>query len=703
MAIPADTEQILAAIAEHDPDVLDWAVTWIAENVDSELWAPRQYIIVDELTRGSPRLAAIWRAIYRLSLLYGPRKRPFGFRIIAQVGGVGRGHLSDGIRKLHQLGLLTVIGLDDDTSPDRWRYAVDSQRLEAMSIALLRARLTEGQVVRRRRDPVTQQLDLFAALDGDSDPTRLRLSGPLDDDNDSVIIIPATRPAPDGASARSLAPVGAGVGSVAPSGASPHGASVGPVAPTGASSTSLAAPDGASLRDPSPAPAAPDRGSVRDGAPDGASLRSPVAPNGAALTPLAPAGAAHAPVPAPSGAMRHPMEPLVAPSGTAPDESREVSKNVSKEERERAHAANGALTHPDSLALLIRNTIQTELASIVAQLQLPLPLFPNGAAANLGDEVPTRPSADEPPVSYGLLAAWRIVAGCEAVPPRDEAQLRHLVARYDRPTGGHAAYWLVRAMLDADRARNDASPPISLRLITAYLHRMEAAGEFSTRVLENPKLGRRQGRGDAPGEAPALAPEPDAPAPAPAPAAEPTTSVPAPDLAPEPAPVRGGAVPPATPTLPTDLESAWAVAAWRRYAGPKLCLTPERAQQVIRAVSRPEVWDVVLANWAARERPNWTNLDALIEIYAREAAARPTQVTADAYDPDGPPATQQVLIYHPTLPETERPLWLARFREAASPAAKQAVIRRLLAAYPLPDEADFFRFVRSKSPAHQRD
>ena len=67
-----DARSLLQTLREHEPD---WAVRWLIDHADPELWAPRQFVIVDELTKGSPTLATIWRTIYRLWLFYRPINR----------------------------------------------------------------------------------------------------------------------------------------------------------------------------------------------------------------------------------------------------------------------------------------------------------------------------------------------------------------------------------------------------------------------------------------------------------------------------------------------------------------------------------------------------------------------------------------------------------------------------------------------------
>ena len=346
-----------------EPDEPDWVLAWLVAHVDPDLWTPREPIIVREVTRGSPTLAALWRTIFWLWTFYKPTgQRHFGFRLIARVGGLGRNYIAAGVRELHRLGLLIVHGLDRE--PDQWEYDFPISDLEARSVALLRERISAGQLVPRRQPTETRQRQLFAALGFTPTEVPNELD-PAASEEPWFIAIPvapqdatvhstltligamsANAPALNGATGRSvpLALVGAtSTSPVAPFSATPastatlNGASIQidasvpddqlqsvlPLAPMGAMQSEAVAPTGATDQAVSTSPTdetAPNRHLLMPSTPPVALMGAvqttstpPVAPMGAVqiMPPpvMAPVGATHPPVMASIGATQHPSVP----------------------------------------------------------------------------------------------------------------------------------------------------------------------------------------------------------------------------------------------------------------------------------------------------------------------------------------------------------------------------------------------------------
>lgn len=686
--IPLDTLD-LSPEALSDP-----TIGWLIQNADPELWAPRHYLIVDEKCRGDHHMIATWFAIYRLLIFYKPiGKRAFGQREIAAVGHVGRGHLSGKngtIRKLAALELIIIDGYEggeeDEGTPI---FRIDTARLEAESILLTRKRLAAGQLVQRRKPATHGQLDMFVLLGLTPDEELLTLARQERQAGDEYLKVP------------DVAPIGAGVYS-----------QQGRVAPMGASQVILAdnrhqsapalAPIGATL-EAHWHPSEPDAAPVGAASATGRHPSEPgTAPIGAAFVAgrhpsepgAAPTGAG---VPS-SEATRHPLEPPLSHASTtwplsvphdgptaAPAESTVAPVGASgwmdhENERRREGAAPSAATlTQDSLALIVQQAMTQQLPSLVAAALHQIGVNVSHMAASglncasattLTDAIPPRPSEAEPELRRGLLSTWQIVSRQDAIPDRDLAQLEVLVSRYDGPTGGHASYWLCRVMWEADRSR-DGNEPIRLRVVGGYMRRMEQVGQFSTVVLENKKYDAEKEVGAHERQSGPSGQRDTSPAPRPSAAPQPAAAL------------RSAAA--SSNSLPPEVADHWVITTWRGYAGTDAVILVERAQHLIATVTRRDVWEAVLANWRSKykSKANWTNFDGLVDWYSREAA-KPVAVTADEFDPDGPPASASVIDNHPGLDSTERADYYRRFHAAGdNKAAKQAVIKRLLAERPI--------------------
>jgi hypothetical protein len=159
-------------------------------------------------------------------------------------------------------------------------------------------------------------------------------------------------------------------------------------------------------------------------------------------------------------------------------------------------------------------------------------------------------------------------------------------------------------------------------------------------------------------------------------------------------------VAPTVAPLPAELEQHWVLTTWRHFAGSNVAMTVTRAQQLIVRVTDRPAWEAVLSNWNTRykAKANWFHFDGLLERYDREVAAGDTR-NAPANSDNGYRISGSLIDYHPALEKQElRKLWYARYHEAMNKAAKQAVLRRLLAEHPLEPEmlAKFMIPVESK-------
>ncbi|MBX0330477.1 hypothetical protein K2Z83_22745 [Oscillochloris sp. ZM17-4] len=250
------------------------------------------------------------------------------------------------------------------------------------------------------------------------------------------------------------------------------------------------------------------------------------------------------------------------------------------------------------------------------------------------------------------------------VSPLDIEKIDEVVRRFAKPSGGHAAYWLVRAITSV--ALEEA--PLTITYAGGILRRMADRNDWSTdELIRRPKelraeaviptaapperVARGKGRRGAAPAAPTAAPE---------------------------------AV--GTP-LPDEMSQHWTLATWRAFAGPSVAVTVTRAQQLIVRVTDRPTWEAVLANWHAQyqTKANWAHFDGLLERYDREIAVGGQPASGAKEDIPHIPTT--VVCYHPALRDNDlNVLWTARMNEATSKVAKQAVLRRLLAEYPLPPE-----------------
>jgi len=635
-----DAHDLLDAVQEHESD---WTIAWLIAHADPELWAPRQFIIVDELTKGSPTLAATWRAIYRLWVFYRPSGRfRFGLRMIADVGGVGRGHLSGAsgaIRKLVELGLITVTGMDanprdDAVRSDRWAYSIDPAHLESLSIRLIRSRITAGLRVAPRRPPEAQQRDLFAALDMAPAAAMLDLVG-AEDVAQPFLEIPGA------------APLGASVAayrhsSVPSASAAPAGASVlGRLAPLGATAQIELAPAGASV--------------LGRPAPLGATAQIELAPVGATFTPVdtncavmwhpaepvAPVGAAFTPGLAPASADRHPTVPEMAPTGATffPVDGEGWRDGSIERKRESVPHTPAPMISLSEIEQLIERTLARQFAHLNAGPPPQAAPPPEPRDSRIRDLIPTTvPPAPpgEPVLSLPLLTIWETINQLRTVPDSDLVQIKMLIERYREITDGHSTYWLGRVMLFADMCRNDQEP-IKIKLINSYMYRMRGVG-YSTETLEDRTIKAEKG-----------ATESDRAERRSRPAAS-------------------------NQSAPAESVTHPAIAAYIAAFGK----TPNDVQitQMVETVTDNAAWQRVLTDWQAN---GWQpgGVAKMLDRYHKETVGITSETSVSI----------RWIYGHPDLTCDERADWIRRFHAAPTAAEQRNVVIRLIQDRPTTEDA----------------
>jgi hypothetical protein len=716
-----DPDAFLAALQQHDGD---WRVRWLMNNADGELWAPRQFLIVTELLKGSPRLMTIWQAVYRLWVLYRPSGQTrFSLRQIADAAGVSLQGLADDLRRLHGLRLLVIGDIDANPGhPHRrrpWSYHVDTDWLQEMSTRLVVSRIAPGQKIRRR------------APDG-----QLRLMEQVGDD--AIIEMPSrkeecTMPAAD----TPLSAAGTGKNVVQGHGAAnqqPYdttsatflrehtvisaaypGSNTGQVY-AAAAPASVFSPS--NTGEPVPNPVIPGRNTpVTEVLLGSNTHRDPVLPGSntapASADGMLPGSNTAAPVLPGSNTTHGPVLPgsntsgaaVLPGSNTAPASAdgmlpgsnavwmieREIERKKEREGAQQARSAAAVAPTPpsDDLAERINRTIEQRLPALIEQLsagllrQIAHVAPPSAPVAPpeypLAGDIPAAPPG-EPPLREPLLVIWQKITGAPAS-PRDEMQIAQLVDRYETGLAGKfSAYWVGRVMLYADALRTDPTKRIDIKNINTFLARMEREARcFSTASLEDPGYGKTNGATPASAprttreKAPAAAQEPDRPAPT-------HTSAP-----PEDSEAQKSAQPVNDAPHPGDVHDP--VAIWRSFAGSKRGISPAREAALRAIVTDPALWRIVLTNFGERyaEKANWANWDALLDHYRREASVGTSAVAG--IDPRMSVIPATILYHHPVLAEDMelRRVWIYRYHDAPTKSAKQEVLRRLVQEHPLPD------------------
>ncbi|NNJ12967.1 hypothetical protein EKD04_021820 [Chloroflexales bacterium ZM16-3] len=313
---------------------------------------------------------------------------------------------------------------------------------------------------------------------------------------------------------------------------------------------------------------------------------------------------------------------------------------------------------PDDIRQLIQDSLRPAIHEALSSFGIGTTFTPVPRPQD--EPIPAAP-AGEPAIDAGPVAIWAEVSR-QTPSSVDIRRIKEIVLRFEQPSQGHAAYWLGRAL---SSVALEEQAPLSINYAAGILRRMQERNDWSTEELcRRPKEQRAESI-----------------APSVAHVATPTDRVPRGK-----APAAPEAAPAGTP-LPAELEQHWALVAWRQFAGPRVAITLTRAQQIIVRVTDRPAWEAVLTNWHAQyqTKANWAHFDGLLERYDREVAAGVSSATS--IPTDAPRIPSSVLDYHPALENQElRRLWFGRYNDAPSKPAKQVVLRRLLAEYPLPPE-----------------
>lgn len=295
-------------------------------------------------------------------------------------------------------------------------------------------------------------------------------------------------------------------------------------------------------------------------------------------------------------------------------------RDIERTKEGKNERAREYVTHADVCALFQQITTQ-----VTDQIQA---LFQHHTGNPAAREVPvTGPIPVAPPEEPALpadpLTLWQADRG--QVSQRDQFQLELLAGQYDRATGGYGAYWLGRAILLADLCLE----PKGQRATIPYLKRM----------LKRWHADQCWGS-DLDADLPVV------------PAA--ATRAPTHDTAP----------------VPSDDRPAADHPAVLRY----ITLTGQRprahqSDAIAATVTDLTVWEQLIQDW---QNHGWNekNIAGLLDRYRTQTGQTPPDLVRDS-----------AIVLAPIGSEA-RGVWLARFRAAATPAAKRAVLEQFYAAYP---------------------
>ncbi|MBX0329888.1 hypothetical protein K2Z83_19675 [Oscillochloris sp. ZM17-4] len=289
--------------------------------------------------------------------------------------------------------------------------------------------------------------------------------------------------------------------------------------------------------------------------------------------------------------------------------------------------SESAHTHAD-MHQIAAQAAQTVIQLLRQQGAIPIQASPNAPASQL----PT--PADQPTLPADPLTMWH--GDRETIPARERYQLAMLISEMDRPTNGHGAYWVGRAILIADRCVSERTQPLSLNYLRGMLRRWQREDSWGS------DLELISAMTDAP-----AAPRPLAPA------------------------------PPLIQALPTDTPAASelthpAIDTYRVATGRTP--NPVQAQQIAATVTDLVIWQRVLTDWQAN---GWQvgAVAKMLDRYAKDAG-----VAAPA--PSEPPPSVFTIHTYPGLEPEQRDIWIRRFHAATTPNEKRGVLRRLEQEHP---------------------
>jgi hypothetical protein len=265
------------------------------------------------------------------------------------------------------------------------------------------------------------------------------------------------------------------------------------------------------------------------------------------------------------------------------------------------------------------------LATAAAHAAL-LELF-QSRAHTLNDELgasallPT-PPAGELPLPAPVLTLWG--ADRAQILQRDRFQLEQLAATADRATAGHGAYWLGRSIIMAEACLEPRGQRPTVAYLRALLRRWERENSWGSDLEDD---------------------EPPTP-----------TARPASKAAPAPAP---------------DDMAHPAVVAYT--AALREAPNAVQAAQIAATVADLDAWRQVLTEWQLN---GWAerSVGKMLDRYLKT-------LPAGAVTPEPPPSVAAIHVYPGLTPE-QRDRWIRKFHNAATPAEKRAVIRRLEQEHP---------------------
>ncbi|NNJ13301.1 hypothetical protein EKD04_023535 [Chloroflexales bacterium ZM16-3] len=560
-------------IALHGSRPSDELFHFHPRSTNPELWRTTVPLVVRVRCQRHKGLIATWTAIHWLIVLHAASGRAhFGMREIAEEAGVGRNELAGPgghIQRLVNLGLIRIVGYKSfrGLREPRPLYHVDLAELERLSLDLVPEVLRDHQI--DRPPPIAP------------DPRQLRLAlVPTDDDSaadrdEPVLQRPAHLGGRDGhenGTAEPL-PVGMNRGTLPEKPGAAH--------ENGTEGWRSTSDNGASMHE----------------------IGTVTHENGTALPRQRPV---------PPG-----NQPGMHENGTVHARNRDIEG-----EKERKNEGESQTLTPDLLQSLITQATQAVLATLQAQGGVALTDLPASLSM-----IPLAPD-DAEPLSASVLSLWQ---GDQQTPrQRDLHQLALLAAEYDRPTDGHGAYWLGRAILMADLCLSDRDQPITIVYVRRMLRRWREEGSWgSDREAAVLPLPPQRGAHEAP--------------PLTRPAAEP---------------------------LPAEAQRHPAVRAYVEA----LHETPNAVQaaQIAETVSDLNAWRQVLTDWQLN---GWgeRSVGKMLDRYQKSASP--------GGGVDVPPSVALIHTYPGISPE-QRDRWIRKFHAAATPAEKRAVLARLEQEHP---------------------
>ena len=589
--LPGAGEPTLRPIAQ------DAVFRFCTTNVNPELWRTSVPLIVRARCQRHKGLIATWTAIHWLIVLYAANGRQaFGVREIAEEAGVGRNQLTGPngfIQRLAGLGLLHIVGSEPLPGVrDRPIYAIDLGALEQASMALVPALLNAEGVPPPPPPSESQQRIVLADRRAmPASGTALARSAPFR----APAPISWLASGPGGATL--LPPLPARRASAPATGTD---AALAPLHHTGTDGTLVAL--------------LPTTGSGMHHTGTGGSVDALLHQTGTATHQT---GTVHDLVPP----RMHQTGTATRQNGTGDAPNRDVRREEKEREKEGEREPQAT---PADFASLIQQTVQQAIQELREQTTL----------STLTSQPLLSAPAGQPTISHTLAALWS--ADRDQVRQRDLQQIELLAGMCDRPTDGHGAYWVGRALLLAETCLEGRGQRPTIPYLKAVVRRWQDGSCWGSDL---------DGVADSTPSTPTVLPHntPNLP-PTGQQAAQPDTA-------------------PATDHP--------ALVAYRAAFG--VSPNPVQVDLITATVRDLTRWAQVLTDWQANGW-NGRSVAKMLDRYIKGGAADATLPVA--------PVSVRAIYDHPDLPDPERDRWLKKFRAAPNPQEQQAILTRFHQEHP---------------------